>query len=72
MMSNYEKYYKKRYKNDSEYRENVKKWVSAWAKRNRDKINKTNKKRYANRTLEQIRKQQQHLKRMRDLGRWKR
>lgn len=71
MMSDYEKYYKKRYKNDSDYREKVKEYVSTWAKRNRDKINKTNRRRYANRTIQQIKKQQRHLKKMRALGRWK-
>jgi len=72
MVSDYEKYYKKRYKNDPKYRERVKKWVSAWAKRNRGKINKANRKRYANRTQQQIKKRQQHIKMMRATGKWRR
>jgi len=72
MMSNYIKYYKKRYKNEPEYRKRVIGYVTAWAKRNRGKINRTNRKKYANRTQQQIKKRQQHLKKMRTLGRWKR
>ena len=70
--NNYKKYYKERYKNEPEFRKKRIECVTAWAKRNRDKINRTNRKRYANRTPQQIKKRQQQIKKMRTLGRWKR
>lgn len=66
------KYYKDRYHSDPEYRKNRIVWSHKWSKKNRKQINAGNRKRYAKRSLQQIKKHKLHLKEMRASGKWKR
>ncbi len=66
------KYYEDKYKNDPEYKKKRLFWSIRWAKNNREKVRANSRRRYANRTPEQIKKQKQHVKQMRVSGKWKR
>ena len=55
----------KRYREDSEYRKYLIKAVSKYQKENREKINVTNRKRYAKRTPQQINTRKRYLKKLR-------
>lgn len=55
----------KRYREDSEYRKYLINAVSKYQKENREKINVTNRKRYAKRTPQQINKRKRYLKKFR-------
>ena len=72
MTFDYNKYYKDRYHSDPEYRKDRIAWSLKWSKNNREQINTGNRKLYANRTLQQIKKHKLHLKKMRASGKWKR
>jgi len=71
MSFDYAKYHRERYKNDPEYRKNRIRWSAVWDKNNREKINTIHRKWYANRTLQQIKRRRQPLKKMRTIGKWK-
>lgn len=64
-------YYKKKYHTDEAYRLKRLAASSSWGKIHAAQINATNRKRYANRTPEQIQERKQQLKKMRDSGKWK-
>ncbi len=72
MTFNKNKYYTNRYHSDPEYRKDRIKWSSKWSKNHRKQVNAANRRRYAKRTSQQIKKQQLHLKKMRTSGKWKR
>lgn len=65
-------YSKARYHSDPEYRKNRIMWSAKWSEKNRKQINTGNRKRYAKRTPQQIKKHKLHLKKMRASGKWKR
>jgi len=56
------KYYREKYWNDSEYHENRKKWSKDWSKKNLKRIRIAQKRRYNNRTPEQIQARKLYLK----------
>ena len=72
MAFDHSKYYRDKYKNDPEYRKNRITWSSNWTAKNRKRINDKNRKHYANRTSQQIKKRRQRLKKMRASGKWSR
>lgn len=55
----------KRYREDPEFRKKLIKAVSIYQKNNREKINVTNRKRYAKRTTQQINRRKRYLKKLR-------
>lgn len=72
MTFNQNKYYNDRYQRDPEYRKSRIAWSLKWSKKHRKQINAGNRRRYAKRTPQQIKKQKLHLKKMRASGKWKR
>lgn len=60
-----ESYMQKLYRTNPEFREKQKKRCRAWARDNREKINKSDRERYANRTIKQIEKRKKYLKKLR-------
>jgi len=70
MTFNKNKYFTDRYRSDPEYRKNRIEWSAKWSAKHREQVNETNRRCYANRTLQQIKKQKLHLKEMRDSGKW--
>ncbi len=63
--SSYQKYQKDRYRQDPEFRKMMLKASHEWQKKHREQVNKANRKRYANRTPQQIRKRKLYLKNLR-------
>ena len=55
----------KRYREDPEFRKIMIKAVGKYQKNNRGKINKANRRRYAKRTPQQIKKRKTYLKKLR-------
>jgi len=55
----------KRYREDPEFRKMMIKAVAKYQKQNKEKINATNRKRYAKRTPLQINKRKRYLKKLR-------
>ena len=68
MTFNKNKYFLDRYHSDPKYRKDR----IEWSAKHRKQINEGNRKLYAKRTLQQIKKQKLHLKKMRASGKWKR
>lgn len=54
-----------RYRKDPEFRKTMIKAVGRYQKNNREKINATNRRRYAKRTQQQINKRKRYLKKLR-------
>lgn len=63
--TNYQKYQKDRYRQDPEFRKMMLTASHEWQKKNRKRVNEANRKRYANRTPQQIRKRKLYLKNLR-------
>jgi len=55
----------KRYREDPEFRKRMINAVAKYQKQNREKVNATNRKRYAKRTTQQINKRKRYLKKLR-------
>ncbi len=55
----------KRYREDPEFRKMMIKAVARYQKNNREKVNETNRKRYAKRTPQQINNRKRYLKKLR-------
>ena len=55
----------KRYREDPEFRKMMIRAVAKYQKNNREKVNTTNRKRYAKRTPQQINKRKRYLKKLR-------
>lgn len=62
---------RKRYHSDEDYRKRVILKVVGWQKKNRDKVNETKRKHYANLPPEVKKVRLEKLKKMRQLGKWK-
>ena len=63
--TNYQKYQKDRYRQDPEFRKMMLTASHEWQKKNRKRVNEANRKRYENRTPQQIRKRKLYLKNLR-------
>jgi len=62
---------KKRYHSDPEYRKKQIEYAIAWRKRNLERINEEQRKRYANLSITEKKARLDKIKRMRKLGLWK-